>query len=137
MVGEWVDESPESLVKTTVRWSENHRYLLSEFTIHVEGKPLMHGSQRIAWDPLAKMLRSWVFDSEGGFAEGVYARDGDRWIVKMRGVTTDGRPSSATNITTRISPHSMTWESRDRTVGDEAVEDIELVTVVHKPPAPK
>ncbi len=136
MVGEWVDESPDSLVKTSVRWSENHHYLLSEFTIHVAGRPLMNGTQRIAWDPLAKVLRSWVFDSEGGFAEGVYARDGDRWIVKMRGVTSDGQSSSATNISTHSGPHVMTWESRDRTVGGEAVEDVGPLTIVHKPPAP-
>ena len=57
------------------------------------GRPAMTGSQRIGWDPLAKKIHSWVFDSEGGLAEGVWTRDGNRWIVKLSGVTRDGKPA--------------------------------------------
>ncbi|HEX3727048.1 MAG TPA: DUF4440 domain-containing protein, partial [Pirellulales bacterium] len=110
--------------------------LLSEFTIQVAGHAVMKGSQRIGWDPLAKMLRSWVFDSEGGFSGGVYTRDGDRWIIKMTGVTHDGKPASATNVITRVDKDRMMWQSRDRMVGDEAMSDIDEVPVVRKPPKP-
>jgi uncharacterized protein (TIGR02246 family) len=136
LVGEWVDESPDSLVMTAYRWDDKHRYLLSDFTIQVGGRPVMNGTQRLGWDPLAKVIRSWTFDSEGGFAEGVYTRDGNQWIVKTTGVTHDGKAASATNITTRIGKDRMTWQSRDRIVGGEAVADIEEVTVVRKPPKP-
>ena len=29
-------------------------------------------TQRIGWDPAAKQIRSWEFDSEGGFGEGTW-----------------------------------------------------------------
>jgi len=136
MIGDWVDESPDSLVVTSSRWTDNQQFILSEFTIQVGGRPLMNGTQRIGWDPLAKVIRSWVFDSEGGFAEGTYTQDGDQWIVKMSGVTRDGQVASATNITTFISKDRMTWQSRDRSVGGRATGDIDPVTVVRKPPKP-
>lgn len=134
--GEWVDESPDSMVITKYTWTDNHRYLLSEFTMQVAGRGVMTGSSRIGWDALNKVLRNWVFDSEGGFTEGMYARDGDRWIIKVTGVTRDGKAASATNIITRLSKDRMTWESRDRVIDGEVEPDIEPVIIARKPPAP-
>ena len=136
MVGDWVDESPDGLVTTLTRWTDNHRFLLSEFTIQVAGRPVMNGTQRIGWDPLAKVIRSWVFDSEGGFVEGVYSRSGNQWMAKMTGVTSDGQPALATNVITLVSRDRMTWESRDRAIGGETQADVEPVMVVRKPPKP-
>jgi len=137
MVGDWVDESPEALVVTSYRWTDNRCFLLGEFTVKWQGRPAMTGSQRIGWDPLARTIRSWVFDSEGGFGEGVWTRDGNRWIVKMTGVTREGKVASATNVTTRVSKDRMSWESRDRMVGGEAQPDVGPIPIVRKPPPPK
>jgi len=136
MIGEWVDESPEALVMTSYRWTDNQCYILSEFKVQIGGRPVMTGSQRIGWDPLAKKIRSWVFDSEGGFGEGSWTRDGNRWIVKRTGVTRDGKLASATNIITRVSKHRMTWQSRDRIVGGEKAPDVEEIPITRKPPPP-
>ena len=136
LIGEWVDESPDSLILTSYRWDDNHHFILSDFSIRVAGRPVMNGSQRIGWDPLAKVIRSWVFDSEGGFAEGVYSRDGNRWIIKQTGVTREGKPASATNVIARVGKDRLTWHSRDRMVGGELTLDAGEVTVVRKPPKP-
>jgi uncharacterized protein (TIGR02246 family) len=137
LVGDWVDESPEALVVTSYRWTDNRCFLLGEFTVKLEGRPAMTGSQRIGWDPLARTIRSWVFDSEGGFGEGVWTRDGQGWSVKMTGVTREGKPGSSTNVTTRVSKDRMSWESRDRVVGGEAQPDVGPIPIVRKPPKPK
>jgi uncharacterized protein (TIGR02246 family) len=136
MIGDWVDESPDALVVTSYRWTDNQCYILSEFKVQISGRPVMTGSQRIGWDPLAKKIHSWVFDSEGGFGEGIWTRDGNRWIVKMNGVTRDGKIASATNITTRVSRDRMTWQSRDRIVGGDKTPDIEEIPITRKPPPP-
>ena len=136
MIGEWVDESPEALVMTSYRWTDNQCYILSEFKVQIGGRPVMTGTQRIGWDPLAKKIRSWVFDSEGGFGEGIWTREGNQWIVKMTGVTRDGKIASATHITTRVSKDRMTWQTRDRIVGGEKTPDIEKIPITRKPPPP-
>ncbi len=137
LIGDWVDESPDALVITSYRWADDHRVILSEFKVQIGGRPAMTGTQRIGWDPLAKTLHSWAFDTEGGYAEGVWTRSGNQWIVKMTGVTRDGKPASATNITTRVAKDRMTWQSRDRVVGGETQPNIEELPIVRKPPQPQ
>jgi hypothetical protein len=137
LVGEWVDESEDALVSTSYRWTDNRRFLLSEFTIKIGGQAAMNGSQRIGWDPLAKRIRSWVFDSEGGFDEGAWVRSGNQWIVKMTGVTGDGKPASSTNVITRISKDRAMWQSRARIIGGQVEPDVEAFPIVRKPPMPK
>ena len=124
MIGDWVDESPEALVVTSYRWTDNQCFILSEFKVQCSGQQEMTGTQRIGWVPLAKTIRSWVFDSEGGFGEGTWTRDGDQWIVKRTGVTRDGKIASSTNVITRVSNDRMTWQSRDRIVGGETTPDM-------------
>ena len=77
-----------------------------------------------------------MHDSEGGFAEGVWTRNGDQWVVKMNGVTHDGHPASSTNILTHVAKDRMTWQSRDRVVGDEIMPNVEPIVVVRKAPTP-
>jgi uncharacterized protein (TIGR02246 family) len=136
LIGDWVDESPEAVVVTSYRWADNHRFIISEFTIQIGGNPAMTGSQRFGWDPLTKQIRSWVFDSQGGFAEGVWTREGNRWIGKMSGATHDGKPASSTNITTKASKDRMTWQSRDRVIGGDRMPDVGEMPIVRKPPKP-
>ena len=136
LVGDWIDESPDSLVETSYRWTNNRRFILGQFNVRIAGRPAMSGTQRIGWDPLAKQLHSWVFDSEGGFGEGLWTRQGNQWIVKMTGVTRDGRSGSATNVLTHVSQDRAIYQSRDRVVGGESAPDIGALPIVRKPPKP-
>lgn len=136
LVGDWVDESEDSLIVTSYAWTEDRNYITSEFKVHIAGRPALNGTQRLGWDPLAKQIRSWVFDSDGGYAEGLWTRDGNRWIIKMRGVTKDGRVASGTNVITKLGPDRLTWQSRDRVVGGELIDDVDEVLVVRRPPPP-
>jgi hypothetical protein len=96
----------------------------------------MSGTQRIGWDPLAGKIRSWVFDTEGGFGEAIWTRKGNQWIVKRTGVTRDGKFASSTNILTSVGKDRMTWQSHDRIVGGDVMPDIEETPIVRKPPPP-
>jgi uncharacterized protein (TIGR02246 family) len=136
MRGEWVNESDDALVSTTCDWADNGAFLVRKFDVKVEGSIALQGTQRIGWDPVLKQFRTWVFDTEGGFAEGLMAHDGDRWLVKVSGVRADGRSASATNIITRLGPDRIGWESAERTLGGEAVPGIDRFIVVRKPPEP-
>jgi uncharacterized protein (TIGR02246 family) len=137
LVGEWIDESDEAEVHTTCRWAENQSYLLRSFRFKVRGQESTAGSQRVGWDPHLKQIRSWVFDSDGGFSEGLWSRDGDRWVIKSRGVVKDGRTASATNILTFVNRDTIKWTSVDRTLGAEVLPDAEEITLVRKPPLPR
>jgi uncharacterized protein (TIGR02246 family) len=136
IIGDWVDESPDAVILTSYSWSDNHKYIINNFSVQIGGSPAMTGTQRIGWDPMTKQIRSWVFDSQGGFVEGVWTKDGNKCIEKTTGVTSDGKPASATNIVTMVSKDRLTWQSRDRIVGDEKRPDVKEVPIVRKPPKP-
>lgn len=137
LIGDWVDESPDVLVLTSYRWTDNHRFILGTFTAQIGGKPAMTGSVRIGWDPLKKTIRSWTFDSEGGFAEATWSRHGNTWVEKLNGVTRNGKTATATRTMTQVGKDRMILQTVDRVVGDEKMADGEKILVVRRPPEPK
>jgi uncharacterized protein (TIGR02246 family) len=137
LVGEWVDEDDNGAVMTTGRWTDDHKYLLRDFRVKLAGRPATSGTQRVGWDAVRQKVRSWAFDSDGGFTEGFWTRVGpDRWVIKSDGFLRDGRAVSATNTLTQVNRDAYHWSSSDRVVGDEALTDVEDVLIVRKPPAP-
>jgi uncharacterized protein (TIGR02246 family) len=136
LVGEWIDDDGSSVVRSSCRWSEDGNFLLQDFDLQLNGQNAMKVSQRIGWDPIARQIRSWVFDSEGGYGESFWTRDGDTWLIKTRGVSGDGKIGTATNTLVPAGKDAYVWRSRDRIVGDDVADPIE-VKVVRKPPQPK
>jgi uncharacterized protein (TIGR02246 family) len=136
LVGEWVDDGGSTVVRSTCRWSDDKNFLLQNLRLEISGRDAMNISQRIGWDPLRKRIRSWVFDSEGGFGESIWTRDGDEWIIHATGVRPDGTTGSATNTLIRSGNDGYIWRSRDRIVADDLQPPVE-VKVVRKPPDAK
>src|SRR6516164_5198002 len=136
LVGDWVDDAGSSVVLSSCRWSDDRNFLLQEFKLELNGRNAMNVSQRIGWDPLVKQIRSWVFDSEGGFGQSLWTREGNDWIIKATGVRPDGTTASATNLLVRTGTDGYVWRSMDRIVADERQPAMQ-VKVVRKPPQPK
>jgi uncharacterized protein (TIGR02246 family) len=137
MIGEWVDEGSDSEVRLTCHWSDDGNYLLRDFTVRRQGKPVMTVTQRIGWDPVHRQLRSWEFDSEGGFGDGRWSRDGDQWVVKHTGTRPDGVAASATNVMVKERPDLIRWVSTHRVLGDVSLPDEEAFVLVRVPPRPR
>ena len=135
MVGDWVDEGEDGKVASSVRWDEGQKFLVRTFSVQIVGEPRRSGTQWIGWDPQAKQIRSWVFDSDGDFGQGQWTRSGNAWIVKAGGITGDGLTTSSTQVIEPINKDSMKLQSTDRIVGTELLPDIEEVVMVRKPPS--
>lgn len=136
LIGDWVDEGPESVVNFSCEAVDKGNFLLRKFSILICGQEAMNGTQRIGWDPLTGQLKAWIFDSEGGHAEGTWHRDGDRWLLKSAGVTADGETASSTSIYTFVDEHSMTWQSVHHEVAGVQLPDSEVVRIVRQAPPP-
>jgi uncharacterized protein (TIGR02246 family) len=136
LIGDWVQESDDAVVNTSVAWSDNNNFLLRSFDVRVKGKPALTGTQRIGWDPLTKQIKSWVFDSSGGYGDGLWMRQGDQWVIKATGVRPDGRVVTATQVLTNVNKDSLRWKSIDRTLGSDISQDIDEIVMVRKPPQP-
>ncbi len=136
MTGDWTNEGGNLVVHSSCRWSDDGNYLLRQFNVLREGEPVMSGVQRIGWDPLRRQIRSWTFDSDGGFTEGTWVPNGNEWVVKSSGVTSEGEPASGTAVYTIIDAEMITWRFRDLIVGGDVREDVEPVVMVRRSPQP-
>ncbi|WP_435011690.1 SgcJ/EcaC family oxidoreductase [Tundrisphaera lichenicola] len=134
MVGDWIDEGSDSEVRVHCDWSEDGCFLMRVFTVHERGKPVFSATQRIGWDPLVRQIRSWEFDSKGGFGEGRWGGVGDHWVIKHTAVQPEGTTASATNILTLVRADHIRWTSVDRSVGGTLIPDEVTYSLVRTPP---
>ena len=132
MVGRWVDKDGDSTITTTCSWTTNRKFLKRSFKIKAGRQVTLDGTQFVGWDPIASQIRSWTFDSEGGFGEGRWIRDGSRWLVKTSFVLPDGRRASALNVITYVDPNTLRWQSTNREIGGDMQPNIPEVTVVRE-----
>jgi uncharacterized protein (TIGR02246 family) len=128
LIGEWVDEVEKGEVaRATYTWAENQNFIVSSFATTLKEVPIGGGTQWIAWDAAAKNLRSWAFDSTGGFSEGTWTRDGNKYTIKTVTTTPSGKKVSATNIVTKVDNDHLTWQSVKRSVDGKDIPDTEVV----------
>ena len=138
LVGDWIDESPDSLVESSYYWNTNKTFLMNEFKVNVKGQKAYSGTQRIGRDPLTKQVKAWVFDSDGGYSESLWSEvEDDTWLIKVKGVRADGKVVSMTNQLTRLGNGRFRFESADRTVGNERMTDFVAISVRRPPDAKK
>lgn len=132
LVGKWVDEDKDMEIVNDFRWDKYKNFLIQEFTVNVEGALELEGKQLIAYDPIKEELRSWIFDSDGGFGEGVWKKNGNTWVVEVSQTLADGGKASATNVYTKINDNSYTWKSVGRDIDGELLPDVGPVTIVRR-----
>lgn len=135
MVGEWIDESPEGRTQISYRWSDDGNYLLGEFNLAVGGLDAGKSTQRIGWDPVDLTLRSWTFDSDGGFSEGVWTPDDEGWVVRSFATLPDGSTGSATLTFSTADVDHVTITGEDRFVAGESEPDF-TITIARRQPRP-
>ena len=128
LIGTWVAKRPGTEVHTTYKWLWNKSFMRVDFKIHQKDRTLS-GFQMIGTDPASGQLRSWTFESEGGFGEATWSRDGKNWVLDSAGRLTDGSTLAATNIMTPLNHDSFTWQAVNRTVNGDEVDDLPPVRV--------
>jgi hypothetical protein len=132
MIGTWVDEDDQNRIETTCAWTKNQNFMTRAFTMSIRDRIDLSGMQFVGWDPVNKKIRSWVFDSDGGFGEGEWTKKGNRWYIQSKGTTSDGKKMSSVNIITYVDDNTFTWQSVDRSMDGELLPNVDEVTVVRK-----
>jgi uncharacterized protein (TIGR02246 family) len=126
LVGEWADQSDKIDVHLSCRWFENKSFLVMEYKVSLPGEDPMLVRQRIGWDAHNGMVRSWVFDSKGGFGEGYWKREGNRWVINQAGILPEGGMGTASNSVEFVDQDTFIWRSKDREVDGQPLPDTEV-----------
>jgi uncharacterized protein (TIGR02246 family) len=130
LIGRWVDQDDNATVTTECNWAKNNNFMTRSFTVQVNDRIDMAGMQIIGWDPSTKQIRSWVFDSDGGFGQATWKKKENRWYIQQTGVLPDGGKSTAVNIVTRLDDNTCTLQSVNRTVDGQLLPNIDEVKIV-------
>ncbi|MEQ8210792.1 MAG: SgcJ/EcaC family oxidoreductase [Lacipirellulaceae bacterium] len=129
MIGSWKESSGDSVIENNCRWTTNQNFLVHSFKV-IEGDQVdFEGTQVVGWDPHRKSIRSWIFDSDGGFGVGSWSQEESRWVVRTLSVLPDGRRGSATNIYEKVDENSFRFRSIGRQVDGQLMPSIESVTL--------
>lgn len=134
LIGAWedVDKTEDVTVRSEYTWARGGSFITRNISVKRGTESVLEGWQIIGWDPVEERIHSWTFDSEGGFAEAFWTREGDRWLVREAGVTPSGGRITSENTLTKLSAEKLAWESRNRTLdGDPqpAIARVEIVRV--------
>lgn len=125
MVGQWSSLSESQVVEAGCRWTANRNFLVQSYRVTPADGELFEVTQVIGWDPDAGSIRSWTFDSDGGFGAGRWSGGNGRWTCQSLGILPDGRRGTATHIYEQVDANSLRFSSIGRQVDGELLPDVE------------
>jgi uncharacterized protein (TIGR02246 family) len=131
LLGTWeeADKTSDLKVNSEFVWARGGNFLTRNVTVKRGAEVTLEGWQIVGWDPIEERIRSWTFDSEGGFAEGRWTREGERWLVRESGVAPDGSRTGAENTFTKLGGDRFAWESNNRTLDGEPQPSISRIEI--------
>jgi len=135
LVGNWVSADDEITAEFSCHYTKNDAFLVRSFRISAKDDVRMSGMQVIAWDPAQKTIRSWTYDSAGGFGEETWSQSGNRYTIRAKYTLPDGGKASAINVMTYVNDNKAIWKSVNREIDGAFQPDIDEVVLVRKPDA--
>jgi len=130
LIGTWQVSANGKDVTTTYAWDENKTFIRGKYSVKEGDKVIESGTQMIGKDNAAAAIHSWVFQSDGGFGDGLWTRDGKKWSVDFYGVTPEGQQLSATAIYIHLFANTYTWQSVDQEVDGVSIPDTKPIKVM-------
>jgi uncharacterized protein (TIGR02246 family) len=125
LVGDWASDDPKFSVQVSGRWALNKSFLLLQYTVKGQEGNDLAVDQYFGWDPVEGVIRSWFFDSQGGYGGGDWDRQGNTWSAYWSGVLSEGRTGSSTSSLKFIDEKSFLFRSTERQIDDQPLPDVE------------
>ena len=115
--GTWKGENSRRPVTLKIAEAQNGNFLTINYSFGENGDEGT-STEVIGYDAAQDSVRSWTFDSEGGFSEATWQPDGANWLLVSKSVNPDGtRASSQLDIRPSADGKSFTVEGYNRESG--------------------
>lgn len=132
LIGEWVSTGEGAKAEFSCDYTKNGSFLFRPFRIVRKNGETFSGTQLIGWDAARENLRSWTFDSDGGFGEDTWTQSGNRYTMRAKYTLPDGGTASALHVMTYINDDTFTWKSVNREIDGQLQPDTDEITLVRK-----
>ncbi len=130
LAGDWQVQTDKdgSTMHIKAEWAADNKFLHLRYLSSKPGQAeVLESHQIIGFDPRIDQVVSWSFDASGGFGSAAWLKRDNKWYVDASGVGADGRATRATNIVSVSSPDSFTWQSINRMVDGQALNDTAIL----------
>lgn len=136
LVGSWVNEGSDGKVELEYRLAEDGNFLIGDvLVVGADGRQTMKSFQRIGWDAAQGTLRSWTFDSDGGWGESLWTPTEQGWILDSKATAPSGVQGSVRVSLTPEGEDRFKIQGSNRLSNGVAEPDYEY-SVVRKAPSP-
>ena len=119
LIGDWAGKDGDTEVKTSYVWGEGKAYIQCRFAITEKGSVVASGTEILAKDPATGGLRGWLFDRSGTVSLADWSKEAKQWTIDVAGTLPDGSDMTAINTLTPNGTDSFTWQSMERTFGNQ------------------
>ena len=115
--GKWRGENAQRPVTLEISPVQNGNFLTIKYSFGENGDEGT-STEVVGYDAAEDRVRSWTFDSAGGFSEAAWQPDGTNWMLVSKSVNPDGsRGSSQLEIRPAADGRSFTVEGYNRESG--------------------
>ncbi|HMK36750.1 MAG TPA: SgcJ/EcaC family oxidoreductase [Desulfomonilaceae bacterium] len=132
LIGDWRAAKGSNTVDFSFRWVADKKFIELSYTAQEKGTVARSGIQVIGRDPSSGDIISWSFDSTGGFGQGQWTLLKKGLIIESWGITADGAPAASTYLVSRIDGDRCTWQSVNRKIAGQRLNDAEPVVLKRK-----
>ena len=136
LIGNWENKDADQTVESKVGWAGDKNFLVRTFKLKGE-EAETDGWEIVGWDPACQQIRSWIFDSNGGFGESSWSYEDGHWLIRASNVLPDGSRSTAENVLTKVGDNKFTWESQNRTLDGESQPSVPKIVVLRTTSKPQ
>lgn len=132
LIGQWVDNGEGFTIEIDCDWTSNQTYISRKYSVTTSEGVSSSGLQLIGWDEKQQKIRSWLFDSDGGFVSGVWTQRDDEWKVQSVATLADGSTGSFVGVFRPTNDGNYTWQKINQIIDGELLPNLDEVTVIRK-----
>ena len=135
--GEWTSRTSKGIqMDLAFGWDDSGKFLTGEILTTTPDAAPQTATMRIGWNAARKSIVSWIFDSEGGALQAVWADSDDGWTVRTEGTTAEGETMTANQELTTDGKDMLIWKITNKVIDGEQQPDNTL-RFVRRPPEPE
>ena len=133
VIGDWIEKGDKlPLVHVSFAWGPARNFIISDRSVEYSDESQHNGVQWIGWDPATKGIRSWTFETDGGFGQSTWSQDGNTWTIQSDAEIADGSKVTSTTVITRNGADSLTAQIKNQTANGKPIPDgapVDLIRV--------
>ncbi len=126
LLGDWHSELGDVEVQMNCSMVLEDAFLKQKYDVKPKNGEAFTVVTMVGWDPTNEQIRSWYFDSKGGFGDGFWTPDGNSWNISSTGAIADGRLGTATNSWKFVDENNIVWQSKNRQLEGVPMPDTEV-----------